>query len=69
MSVIITNKWTSNYSGNDICITRLRHRFGMSEAQARLYANLFLGGRAIVKRYKLSRSRALEQPQTRRGGR
>lgn len=25
-------------------INRLRHRFGLSEAQARLYADLFFGG-------------------------
>lgn len=26
-------------------IIRLRHRYGISEAQARLYADLFFGGR------------------------
>ena len=28
---------------NDMRITRLRHRLGLSEAQARLYADLFFG--------------------------
>jgi hypothetical protein len=28
----------------DLRITRLRRRFGMTEAQARLYADLFFGG-------------------------
>jgi hypothetical protein len=28
----------------DMRITRLRRRFGLSEAQARLYADLFFGG-------------------------
>lgn len=28
----------------DMRITRLRRRFGISEAQARLYADLFYGG-------------------------
>jgi len=28
----------------DLRITRLRRRFGISEAQARLYADLFYGG-------------------------
>jgi hypothetical protein len=44
MSAIIINGWTAGYSRNDIRITRLRNRFGMSEAQARLDANLFFGG-------------------------
>jgi len=28
----------------DMRINRLRHRFGISEAQARLYVDLFFGG-------------------------
>jgi len=28
----------------DMCINRLRRQFGLSEARARLYAELFFGG-------------------------